>query len=159
MNNLIVTATPTLVSWDHARSAWHVDRPHTIANPQDNILCNVSVHRSAHPSIRLHSLDWTVWPKTIKFYLPVNIVNIPDVLVTYLIRKLYKPYLFGMACQTMLPGMKVFNFGTRNSHGGHTDGRTDRWMDRGMQPNLLYRLDELYYILYCLDEVFSMIFW
>ncbi len=52
----------------------------------------------------------------IKFFLPVIIVIIPNVLVTNLITELYEPRLVVNASQTMLAGMKFSMTGTPNSH-------------------------------------------
>ena len=43
---------------------------------------------------------------SIKFFLPLTIIIISDVLVTNLITKLYKSCLVAMSFQTMLAGMK-----------------------------------------------------
>ena len=48
----------------------------------------------------------------IKFFLPVIIVIIPNVLVTNLITELYEPRLVVNASQTMLAGMKFSITGT-----------------------------------------------
>ncbi len=52
----------------------------------------------------------------IKFYLPVTIVIIPDMLVTNIITNLPKSCLVVMTYQTMLAGMKVPITGTQKSH-------------------------------------------
>ncbi len=69
--------------------------------------------KSRLPATSLHLTDHIM---TIKFFLPVAIVIIPDVLVTNLITKLYESRLAAIASHTMLAGMKFSITGTPNSH-------------------------------------------